>query len=89
MPLFVPQLARPRAAVEQFVGTAGTASLVALAVIALRHQTVDVRPATAISTLVAIAVGVVLSLRGWSMPVVTVLGVATQVALVHGLGMSG
>jgi hypothetical protein len=77
-PLFVERL-RPRAGFDRLIADAGTASLVALGVLALRHQTVGVGAAATVSTVLALAIGIGACLRGWNMPLVTTLGVATQV----------
>lgn len=80
-PLFVARVAqlspRARATAER----AGAASLVALAVVTIRHQTLDVETTAAVSTLAALVAGTVLAARRHALHTVAITGVLVYLAV--------
>jgi branched-subunit amino acid transport protein len=78
LPLFVPWLATPPAWAERMLGAAGTASLTALATVALHHQLTGAPLAYAAATVAAVVTGAVLAVRGHPLWLVAVAGLAVH-----------
>lgn len=80
-PLFVGRVAQLSPHARATAERAGTASLVALAAITIRHQTVDVEASAAVAAAAAIAVGSVLAARRHALHTVAIAGVLVHLAV--------
>lgn len=86
VPLFSTWFAAPPAAVERVLQHAGTASLSALAVLAVRHQTVGAGAANTAATAAAMATGAAVAWRRAPMYAVVAAGLGVHLLVRAALG---
>lgn len=88
-PLFLRSVERLSPRARASAERAGTASLVALTVVTIRHQTVGVGATAAIATVAALVVGSVLALRQHALHTVAIAGVLAHLSVSAAVAAAG